>query len=69
MVTVRRTQAITDRVRARIVEEIDAGRFVFGKTVHDVADEFGLTDTQVRDAIWSERADSWRRRNRRPPVL
>lgn len=61
MVQVRRTSRITALVRRRFLEELAAGRFTWGGTVELICSETGLEGWQVRDCIWSENADGWRR--------
>lgn len=56
----RRTPALTAKVRERWVEEMESGRFTWYSTIKEIAEEVGLTPEQVRDAIWSPSADKWR---------
>lgn len=57
----RRTPALTAEVRRRFeVALLDDG-WQPGATIPKIADAVGLTSDQVRDAIFGESADKWRR--------
>jgi hypothetical protein len=58
---VRRTPALTAEARRLFEEEVRYNGWQPGGTVPRVAERTGLSADQVRDAIFNESADSWRR--------
>jgi hypothetical protein len=57
----RRTPALTKQARRLFEEAVLSDGWRPGATIRLIAQATGLTDTQVRDAIFGESADMWRR--------
>ena len=57
----RRTPTLTKQARERFLELYLADGFRPGITVPTIARETGMSEEQVRDAVFSPSADEWRR--------
>lgn len=70
---IRRTKALTARARELFEHELLLEGWQAGGTIPRIAKELGLTNEQVRDAIFSPSADAWRHeftaRIRNAPLL
>ena len=57
----RRTPALTSQVREMFEEELFNEGWQPGLTIPMIAEATGLTKEQVRDALFNEASDPWRR--------
>jgi hypothetical protein len=57
----RRSKTLTDQARTLFESEIIMHGWIPAGTVPRVAKATGLTEQQVRDSVFSEPADEWRR--------
>lgn len=58
---IRRTKALTNAAREQFEVEIRKRGWQPGTTIERIADVVALSPKQVRDAVFSESADTWRR--------